>query len=87
MGFKQAAAEHFLFTRGSRAYFVALLVNVDDVVVVSSDRAQIIDIKSHLHATFHIKELVHLKFFFFCFFELEVARNTYGINIYQWKYV
>ncbi|XP_019173014.1 PREDICTED: uncharacterized protein LOC109168445 [Ipomoea nil] len=82
MGFKQAVCDNSLFTRGSNDSFIALLVYVDDVVLASSDKAQIQQIKEHLHLVFKIKDLGSLKYFL----GLEVARKHTCISLTQRKY-
>ncbi|XP_019150318.1 PREDICTED: uncharacterized protein LOC109147132 [Ipomoea nil] len=71
-----------LHEEGSGNSFVALLVYVDDVILASSDRDQIQQIKDHLHSTFQIKDLGNLRFFL----GLEVARTQKGIAVNQRKY-
>lgn len=82
MGFMQASADHSLFTKGKGDGFIALLVYVDDIVVMSGNLNHIQSVKSHLHSTFRIKDLGPLKYFL----GLEVTRNTQGINLCQRKY-
>nr|GME03892.1 retrovirus-related Pol polyprotein from transposon TNT 1-94 [Ipomoea batatas] len=82
MGLKQAICDNSLFTRGSGNSFIALLVYVDDIVLASSDRNQIQQIKEHLHLVFQIKDLGNLNFFL----GLEVDRNQTDISVTQRKY-
>ncbi|KAL4303976.1 hypothetical protein GQ457_10G014420 [Hibiscus cannabinus] len=62
-GFKQAASDNSLFTKGQGDDFIALLIYVDDVVLASPNIAAINDIKEYLDNAFKIKDLGKLKFF------------------------
>jgi len=55
---------------------------VDDIVLTGNDNSEINAIMNHLHVAFKIKDLGNLKFFL----GFEVARNSLGIHICQWKY-
>lgn len=43
--------------------FVALLVYMDEIIIVSNNDSLIIDVKSYLHELFKIKDLSALKYF------------------------
>ncbi|XP_042950416.1 uncharacterized mitochondrial protein AtMg00810-like [Carya illinoinensis] len=81
-GFIQSRADYSLFTKKAGQSFVALLVYVDDIVVTSNDAQSIINLKNFLDAIFKIKDLGSLKYFL----DLEVARNSNGIQVCQCKY-
>nr|KYP55300.1 hypothetical protein KK1_001509 [Cajanus cajan] len=55
----------------------ALLVYVDDIVLVGNNLLEIQRITKLLNDTFKIKDLGDLKYFL----GLEIARNKYGIHI------
>jgi hypothetical protein len=80
--FVQSKSDYSLFTRVHKSAFVALLVYVDDILIVSNDRIAISDLTVLLNSTFKLKDLGSLKFFL----GLEVARSSKGISISQKKY-
>lgn len=61
---------------------MASLVYVDDIVVVSNDCTVVAHLKDFLLSQFQIKDLEPLKYFL----GLEVARNSFGLQLYQRKY-
>ncbi|KAL4366882.1 hypothetical protein GQ457_05G017780 [Hibiscus cannabinus] len=81
-GFKQASSDSSLFVKGKEEHFIALVVFVDDIVLVSPSVTAITAIKHFLHETFKIKDLGDLKYFL----GFEVARSSKGINLCQRKY-
>ncbi|KAF5468194.1 hypothetical protein F2P56_012368 [Juglans regia] len=81
-GFAQSRADYSLFTKRSGSSFLALLVYVDDIVVASNDPHGISALKAFLESKFKIKDLGTLKYFL----DLEVARNSTGIQLCQRKY-
>ncbi|KAL4310349.1 hypothetical protein GQ457_01G030280 [Hibiscus cannabinus] len=81
-GFKQANSDSSLFVKGKEEHFIALVVYVDDIVLVSPSVTAITAIKHFLHETFKIKDLGDLKYFL----GFEVARSSKGINLCQRKY-
>lgn len=62
--------------------FLALLVYVDDIVVMSNNMHQIAAIKAYLHDKFKTKDLGELKYFL----GLEVACSKTGIHLCQKKF-
>lgn len=62
-GFEQSHSDHCLFTKGSGANFICLLVYVDDVLITSPSQHLIDVLKQSLHAAFTIKDLGPAKFF------------------------
>ncbi|KAL0315559.1 UNVERIFIED_CONTAM: Retrovirus-related Pol polyprotein from transposon RE2 [Sesamum radiatum] len=73
-GFKQSAHDHCLFIKPAPQGFVALLVYVDDILVMAPTRDLISEIKQYLDALFTIKDLGYAKYFL----GLEIARSTEG---------
>lgn len=71
-GYKQAHADHSLFTHITTTSYTALLVYVDDIVIVGDSIAEVSKIKQLLDQSFGIKDLGLLKFFL----GLEVAHST-----------
>lgn len=62
--------------------FTALLIYVDDLLLVVNDMTYIINIWDILHNSFRIKDLWKLKYFA----GLEISLSKYGIHICQRKY-
>lgn len=63
-GFTQSLADYCLFVKESCAFFVALLVYVDDVLIIGLIETKILVVKQFLTNTFTIKDLGHAKYFF-----------------------
>ncbi|KAL0368329.1 UNVERIFIED_CONTAM: Retrovirus-related Pol polyprotein from transposon RE2 [Sesamum calycinum] len=63
--------------------FLALLVYIDDILVMGPSKSLIMEVKSYLDALFTIKDLGYVKYFL----GLEVARSPDGMSITQHKYV
>lgn len=82
-GFHSAPSDHSLFFKRLGDSFIALLVYVDDVILVSNDLTLVQNIKTCLHDKFKIKDLAELKYFL----GSEVARSNQGLHICQKKFV
>ncbi|XP_016200120.1 uncharacterized protein LOC107641128 [Arachis ipaensis] len=74
--------DHSLFIKKQSESFTAILVYVDDLVLIGNDIGEINSIKQDLDDKFKIKDLGDLKYFL----GMEVARSNSAIHIYQRKY-
>jgi hypothetical protein len=81
-GYTQSTADYSLFTLTTATDFTALLVCVDDIILVGTSLAEFDRIKKILDAQFKIKDLGVLK----NFLGLEVAQSRDGIHISRRKY-
>lgn len=71
-----------MFTYTTGTTFIAVLVYVDDILVVGNDFHTIKSLKSQLHATFSIKDLGPLHYYL----GIEILRNKDGLALSQRKY-
>jgi hypothetical protein len=81
-GYTQSTDDYSLFTLRKENQFIALLVYVDDIILVGTDLKEFTRIKTILDTNFKIKDLGILKYFL----GLEVAHSEQGITISQRKY-
>lgn len=81
-GFILASSDHSLFVQNSDSSFLALLVYVDNIVLVSNKMDQVVAVKKHLHELFRIKYLRELKYFL----GFEVACFKSPIHLSQKKF-
>ncbi|KAF5468773.1 hypothetical protein F2P56_012898, partial [Juglans regia] len=81
-GFIQSKADYSLFTKTTGSSFVALLIYVDDIILMSSDNISCTAVKSFLESKFKIKTLGPLKYFL----GMEIARSNKGIQLCQRKF-
>ena len=81
-GFKQSQVNHSLFVHSSGSHFIALLIYVNDMIIIGNDSACVANLKKVLDQKFGIKDLGSLKYFL----GLEIARGAKGISINQRKY-
>ena len=63
MDFEQSKSDYSLFTQRTIASFLALLVYVDDVLVIGDSFSEIIDVKRRIDQAFTIKDLGEVRFF------------------------
>ncbi|XP_065859997.1 uncharacterized mitochondrial protein AtMg00810-like [Euphorbia lathyris] len=83
IGYKQSAADPSLFTKQRSSLFSAILVYVDDVILVGNDTHSITITKQHLDKLFSIKDLGSLHYFL----GFEFSRNSKGLHMCQRKYI
>ncbi|XP_074266995.1 uncharacterized protein LOC141590293 [Silene latifolia] len=81
-GFVQSLANYSLFTLNRDGIFIAVLVYVDDMIVVSNDRKECAKFKYFLDEKFGIKDLGKLKYFL----GIEVEHGKEGLFLNQRKY-
>lgn len=63
LGFTQSINDYLLFVRHTDSHFIALLVYVDDILVIGDDIVAIEQVKSTLHGKFTIKDLGRARYF------------------------
>lgn len=79
-GHFHSQADHTLFLkRTGGTHLIALIVYVDDIIVIGNDPVEISQLKLRLTSEFEIKDLGPLLYFL----GIEVARSTKGICISQ----
>lgn len=66
-----------MFTKGSGASFVTLLVYADDIILVGPNVELIDSVRRYLHKFFKLKDLGILKYFL----GFEVACNKIGMSV------
>lgn len=82
-GFKHSQANNCLFIYNSNSDFKLLIVYVDDLLISSSSKELITELKHSLHVAFTIKDLGYAKYFL----GLEIAQSSTGIYVNQRKYI
>ena len=83
MGFATSKSDSSLFVRQGRLGPVSILLYVDDLVIVGADLDEIGHVKLQLAASFNMKDLGDLYYFF----GIEVIRIPKGLLISQRHYV
>lgn len=81
-GFIQSKSDYSLFTRGNGKTFVALLVYVDDILLIGPSPSELDSVKTILHTHFMLKDLGVAKYFL----GLELSRSQQGLFLSQRKY-
>ncbi|GKA38601.1 ribonuclease H-like domain-containing protein, partial [Tanacetum coccineum] len=79
----QSKSDYSLYTKSDKGVFVALLVYVDDIIIISNSLYEIEKFKTFLKSKFMIKDLGKLKYSF----GIEVVDTDKGICLNQRKYV
>ncbi|KAL0456881.1 UNVERIFIED_CONTAM: Retrovirus-related Pol polyprotein from transposon RE1 [Sesamum latifolium] len=82
-GFKKSSHDHCLFTLKNDSVFMALLVYVDDVLLIGNSIDAMTAVKRYLDDLFTIKDLGYAKYFL----GLELARSSHGTTVSQRKYL
>lgn len=82
-GFVQSSSGHCLFVNTTSKSFAALLVYVDDVLIIGTYEEDIKKVKDYLNEAFSIKDMGYAHFFL----GLEIVRGEGGIHVNQRKYV
>ncbi|XP_042973211.1 uncharacterized mitochondrial protein AtMg00810-like [Carya illinoinensis] len=78
----QSKSDYSLFIKHTTSSFTALLVYIDDIIVMSLNHTSTDEVKKLLSTKFKIKNLGSLKYFL----GMEIARSKNGIQICQTKY-
>lgn len=83
LGFQKSHIDHTLFVRNVKGKYVAVLVYVDDVIIVANDDEEVSTLKTDLQKAFKMRDLGSLQYFL----GLEIARSAKGISVCQRKYM
>nr|GEU43116.1 ribonuclease H-like domain-containing protein [Tanacetum cinerariifolium] len=81
-GFTQSKSDYSLFTKNKDNVFIALLVYVDDIIIIGSSLIEIETFKKFLKTKILIKDLGKLKYFL----SIEVLETKSGMCLTQSKY-
>ncbi|GJX05691.1 ribonuclease H-like domain-containing protein [Tanacetum coccineum] len=81
-GFVQSKYDYSLYLKHTNEVFVALLVYVDDFIIIGNSLDEIEKLKAYLKSKFMIKDLEVMKYFL----GIEVLDNANGICMTQRKY-
>ncbi|KAM1012004.1 hypothetical protein ACFX2C_047285 [Malus domestica] len=81
--YKQSNSDHTLFLKRLNEKLTALIVFVDDMVVIGNDPEERSALQRYLSTEFEIKDLGSLKYFL----GIEVSRSSSGIFLSQRKYI
>ncbi|KAK1435086.1 hypothetical protein QVD17_00846 [Tagetes erecta] len=82
LDFRQSKADHSLFFQKKDDISIAILIYVDDVIVVGNSLLKIQEIKKQLDKEFSIKDLGPLKYFL----GIEATKTSDGLVLSQRKY-
>ncbi|GJR51390.1 ribonuclease H-like domain-containing protein [Tanacetum coccineum] len=81
-GFVQSKNDYSLFIKDKNGVFIAILVYVDDIVVIGNNNSEIDKFKHFLSTKFMIKDLGQVKYFL----GIGVLENINGLCLSQRKY-
>ncbi|GJT46623.1 retrovirus-related pol polyprotein from transposon TNT 1-94 [Tanacetum coccineum] len=62
-GFTQSKKDYSLFVKKEGSSIIAVLVYVDDLLIIGNDQSQIFKLKTQLSSVFHMKDLGELNYF------------------------
>ena len=83
MGFMKSRDDHTLFVKNVDGRYLAVLVYVDDILVVSNNDEAVKEYIGELESHFKLRNLGDAKYFH----GLEIARSARGISVCQRKYI
>ena len=63
LGYKQSDADHTLFIKQKLKKVTALIMYVDDILVIGNDPSEITALQRNLAAEFVLKDMGNLKYF------------------------
>jgi len=78
-GFSQNNSDHTLFLKRNGGKTAALIIYVDDMIVIKNDEEGISELQRYLASEFEMKDLDGLKYFL----GIEVYRSKLGIFLSQ----
>ncbi|BBH02497.1 NB-ARC domain-containing disease resistance protein [Prunus dulcis] len=82
-GFRQCNSDPTLFLKHQKGKVTALIIYIDDIIIIGTDKHEISQLHDYLATEFEMKNLGGLKYFL----GIEVARSQQGIFLSQKKYV
>ena len=82
-GFQRSNSDHTLFLKHQSGKVTALIVYVDNMIIIGDDKEEISKLQKQLSAEFEMKNLWELKYFL----GIEVSISKQGIFLSQRKYV
>ena len=82
-GFKQSNSDHTLFLEHQDGKITALIIYVDDMIIIGNDDEEIAELHKYLASEFKIKNLRGLKYFL----GIELTRSNQSIFLSQRKYI
>lgn len=81
-GYSQSKSDYSLYINSTNGGFTAILVYVDDLILIGTDINEIDRVKALMDEKFSIKDLGNLKYSL----GFQVTRNQIGISLCQRKY-
>lgn len=84
-GFKRSHADHSLYIKQTSTYLLIVLIYVDDLIMLASDKSRMQELKHRLQEEFDIKDLGEAHFFIGVHIERDRAART--ITLHQRNYI